>query len=169
MSQKIFKVHTDTFGRLVACIQRAMYGVSNTAFTREMPRELLEARAGDIVFISEREVSKNALFGPFYIVDDRPSIVCKSRKAAWVNIDTNKTPSGEIAYWVDLERRNWCLLFDKTLSDRISIVWPYDWSRLRVDLPSWGLVKGDDAAKLIQFALANEVEAREFLRRHDVW
>lgn len=168
MSQKTFKVHTDTFGRLVACIQRAMYGVSNTAFRKEMPQEFLEARAGDIVFISEREVSQNALFGPFYIVDARPPIVCKSRKGSWVNIDTNKTSSEEIAYWVDLEQRNWCLLFDKTLSDRISIVWPSNWSKLNVDLPSWGLVKGDNAVKLIQFALENEVEAREFLRQHDV-
>ena len=51
-----------------------MYGVTNTAFLKEMPRELHDARAGDIVFISE-EISHNALFGPFYIVKDRPPIV----------------------------------------------------------------------------------------------
>jgi len=66
-------------------------------------------------------------------------------------------------------KRNWCLLFDKTLSDRISIVWPHNWQTLSVNLPPWGLVKGDDANKLIDFSIANEIEAREFLQRHDVW
>jgi hypothetical protein len=167
MNPKIFKVHTYTFGRLKACIQKAMYGVSNTAFTKEMPQELHDAGVGDIIFISEKEVSGNALFGPFYIVNDRPPISYKSRKGVWVDVDEKKTPPKEIAYWVELEKFNWCLLFDKTLLDRISIVWPYNWKNLRVDLPTWGLVKGDDAAKLIQFALKNEVEAREFFRRHD--
>ena len=146
-----------------------MYGVSNTAFTKEMPKGFHEAKVGDIVFISEREVSRNALFGPFYIVNDRPPITFNSRKGVWVNINEKKTPPKEIAYWVELEKRNWCLLFDKTLSDRISIVWPHNWQTLSVNLPPWGLVKGDDANKLIDFSIANEIEAREFLQRHDVW
>ena len=166
MSKKIYKVHTDNLSRLGACIQKSMYGVSNHAFTKQMPRECLNARAGDIVFISEREVSKNALFGPFFIVDQRPSIVFNNRHGAWVNIDANKTPAGELAYWVELEKRSWCLLFDNTLSDRISIVWPNDWSKLRVKLPSWGVVSEDDSAKLIEFAVVNQIKAREFLQRH---
>ena len=169
MTQKMFKVHTDTFGRLVDCIRKAMYGVSNKAFTQEMPKELLEARNGDLVFISEKEVSKNALFGPFYIVGERPPIVYKNRKNAWVNIDTNKTPSKEIAYWVDFEKRYWCLLFDKTLADRISIVWPYNWASLNLNLPPWGVVGTKAASELVKFASENEVEAKEFLKRHDVW
>lgn len=168
MTQRIFKVHTDTYGRLEACIKKGMYGVSNKAFTKELPRELLDARAGDIVFISEKEVSKNALFGPFYIVNSRPLIVYKDKKGAWVNIDTDRTPSSEIAYWVKFENRHWCLLFDKVLSDKISIVWPYNWSTLSLNLPSWGLITGEDAGKLIDFALANEIEASEFLKRHNL-
>lgn len=168
MKPRIFKVHTDTYGRLEACIKKGMYGVSNKAFTKEMPREFLDARTGDIVFISEKEVSKNALFGPFYIVDSRPLIVSKGKKGAWVNIDTAKTPPSEIAYWVEFENRNWCLLFDKVLSDKISIVWPNNWSTLNLHLPSWGLITGEDADKLIDFAIANEVDAGEFLRRHNL-
>jgi hypothetical protein len=165
---QIFKVHTDTIGRLAACIKKAMYGVGNTAFRSEMPREFLNAKAGDMVFISEREISRNALFGPFYIVDEHPLIVYRERRGAWVNIDAAKTPAAEIAYWVEFEKRSWCLLFDKTLTDRISIVWPNNWAGLRVDLPSWGLVRGEDADKLIQFAISNQIEAREFFRRHDL-
>jgi hypothetical protein len=113
---QIFKVHTDTIGRLAACIKKAMYGVGSTAFRAGMPRELLRAQAGDMVFISERETSRNALFGPFYIVNERPLIVYRERRGAWVNIDTSKTPVAEIAYWVEFEKRSWCLLFDKTLT-----------------------------------------------------
>jgi hypothetical protein len=166
MKRRIFKVHTDTYGRLEACLKKAMYGVTNTAFTQQMPLALLNAQVGDIVFISEKEVSKNALFGPFYIVADRPPIVWKSRKGVWVNIDTVKTPPREIAYWVEVERKNWCLLFDKVLIDRISIVWPKHWSTLKVNLPSWGIVEGEDADKLMHFASANQEEARDFFKRH---
>jgi hypothetical protein len=32
-----------------------------------------------------------------------------------------------------------------------------------------GAVSGSDAGKLIDFAIGNEIEAKEFLRRYDVW
>ncbi|GBE05918.1 hypothetical protein BMS3Abin10_01559 [bacterium BMS3Abin10] len=169
MQPNIFKVHTDTFGRLAACIKHAMYGVSLTAMTQQMPRDLANIKTGDIVFISEREISNNALFGPFYVVDNRPTVVVKRRKGSWIEIDTEKTSHENIAYWVEFEKRSWCMLFDDTLSNRISIVWPYNWSRLNLQLPSWGAVSSNDAIKLIDFAIENEVEAREFLRSHDVW
>lgn len=169
MSSKIYKVHTDTFGRLVACIQHAMYGISNQAFTKQMPKEFHQAQVGDLVFISEKEVSRNALFGPFYIINERAPIAISGRSGAWVNVNARKTPQREIAYWVEMEKRTWCLLFDKTLSDLISIVWPNDWSKLKVSLPSWGLVTGDDAGKLVEFAVKNQVIAREFLKRHNVF
>ena len=167
MNLNIFKVHTDTFGRLSACIKHAMYGVSLTAM-RQMPDELAKIKTGDIVFISEREISNNALFGPFYVVNNRPPVVIKNRNGSWVEIDIKKTSPKDIAYWVAFEKRTWCLLFDNTLSDKISIVWPYNWSKLRVKLPPWGKVSGNDAAKLIDFAIKNEVEAKEFLDRHNV-
>jgi hypothetical protein len=169
MQSKIFKVHTDTFGRLSACLKHAMYGVSLTAIREQMPIELAKIQAGDIVFISEKEISKNALFGPFYVVNNRPPIVIKNRKDSWVEIDVKKTPPKDIAYWVEFENRPWCILFDKTLSDKISIVWPYNWSKLNLNLPSWGAVSGNDADKLIDFAIANEIEAKEFFQRHKVW
>jgi hypothetical protein len=169
MPSNIFKVHTDSFDRLTACIKHAMYGVAPSAMRQKMPFELTQIRAGDIVFISERDVSNNALFGPFYVVNTRPPIVAKQRIGSWVEIDTKKTPRDDRAYWVEFENRTWCLLFDKTLYDKISIVWPYNWSELNLNLPSWGAVSGNDAAKLIDFAIQNEVEAKEFLRRHDAW
>jgi hypothetical protein len=169
MQLKIFKVHTNTFGRLSACMKHAMYGVSLTAMRQQMPIELANIQSGDIVFISEKEISNNALFGPFYIVNSRPPIVVKNRKGSWVEIDVNKTPPKEIAYWVEFENRPWCILFDKNLSDKISIIWPYNWSTLNLNLPSWGAVSGNDAGKLIDFAIANAIEAKEFLQRHDVW
>jgi hypothetical protein len=169
MNSNIFKVHTDTFGRLSACIKHAMYGVSLSAMRQQMPVELAKIKAGDIVFISEKEISNNALFGPFYVVKDRPPVVIKKRKGSWAEIDTNRTSPRNMAYWVEFENRIWCLLFDKTLSDRVSIVWPYNWSKLNLNLPSWGAVSGDDAVKLIDFAANNEVEAKEFLKSHDVW
>jgi len=169
MSTRTFKVHTESLGRLIACIQKAMYGVTNSAFTKEMPGELHRAAIGDRVFISEKEVSDNALFGPFYIAGERRSIVCKSKRGVWVEIDSKRTPPSEIAYWVEFENRCWCLLFDKTLSDRISIVWPYNWQDLNIELPPWGLVREDDASQLMSFARKNEIEAQEFLRRHKVW
>lgn len=169
MPPNIYKVHTDTFGRLSACIKHAMYGVSLTAMSQQMPIELANIKAGDIVFISEREISNNALFGPFYVVNSRPPVVIKQRKGSWVEIDTRETSQQDMAYWVEFENRSWCILFDKTLSNRISIVWPYNWSRLNLKLPSWGAVSGIDANKLIDFAIENEIEAMEFLQRHDVW
>ncbi len=144
MGSKTYKVHTETFGRLSACIKHAMYGVSLTAMRQQMPAELFEIKAGDIVYISEREVSKNALFGPFYVVNDRPPIVVNNRTGSWVEVDTKKTPLKDIAYWVELENRKWCILFDKTLSNRISILWSYDLSKLKVNLPSWGAVSRED-------------------------
>jgi len=169
MQPKIFKVHTDTFGRLSACMKHAMYGVSLTAMRQQMPIDLAKIQAGDIVFISEKELSKNALFGPFYVVNNRPPIIIKNRKGSWVEIDVKKTSSKEMAYWVEFENRPWCILFDKTLSDKISIVWPYNWSKLKLNLPSWGAVSGSDSRKLLDFALSNEIEAKEFLQRHDIW
>ena len=169
MQSKIYKVHTDTFGRLSACMKHAMYGVSQTAIRQQMPAELANIKAGDIVFISEKEISNNALFGPFHVVNNRPLVVVKQRKGSWVEIDTKKTPPKEMAYWVEFENRPWCILFDKTLSDKISIVWPYNWSSLNLNLPSWGAVSGKDAEKLIDFATANEIEAKEFLSRHNAW
>jgi len=169
MQPKIFKVHTDTFGRLSACIKNAMYGVSLSAMRQKMPIDLAKIQAGDIVFISEKEISKNALFGPFYVVNNRPPISLKNRKGSWVEIDVKKTSPKEMAYWVEFENRPWCILFDKTLSDKISIVWPYNWSRLKLNLPSWGAVSGNDSEKLIDFAVENEIEAKEFFRRHEIW
>jgi hypothetical protein len=169
MQSKIFKVHTDTFGRLLACLKHAMYGVTLTAIREQMPIELAKIQAGDIVFISEKEISKNALFGPCYVVNNRPPIVIKNRKGSWVEIDVKKTPPKDIAYWVEFENRPWCILFDKTLSDKISIVWPYNWSKLDLNLPPWGVISGSDAGKLIDYAIANEIEAKEFLQHHKVW
>lgn len=169
MNSNIFKVHTDTFGRLSTCIKHAMYGVTLSAMRQQMPIELARIEAGDIVFISEKEISNNALFGPFYVVNNRPPVVVKQRNGSWLEIDTKKTSPKDMAYWVEVENRTWCLLFDKILSDRISIVWPYNWSKLKLNLPSWGAVSGDDAAKLIDFATDNEIEAKEFFKRHDVW
>ncbi len=34
---------------------------------------------------------------------------------------------------------------------------------------SWGLVKGDGAMKLLDFAVKNESEARDFMTQHGVW
>ena len=62
MRQKIFKGHPAMFGRLVAWIQKTLARVSNPAFTKEMPRELREARSGDRGFSSERAGSTTALF-----------------------------------------------------------------------------------------------------------
>jgi hypothetical protein len=145
-----------------------MYGVSLTAMRKQMPIELAQIKAGDIVFISEKEISKNALFGPFYVVNNRKSVVVKKKNGLWAEIDTKKTLRTEIAYWVEFENRTWCLLFDKTLSDQISIVWPYNWSKLSLSLPPWGAVSGEDATKLLDFAIENEIEAKEFLKRHNV-
>ena len=92
MQTNIFKVHTDTFGRLSACVKHAMYGVSLTAIREQMPIELAKIQVGDIVFISEKEISKNALFVPFYVVNNRPPLVIKNRKVSWVEIDVKKTP-----------------------------------------------------------------------------
>jgi hypothetical protein len=169
MSQpKYFKVHTDNRGRLIACIEHAMYGVSKTAIREQMPIELLNIREGDIVFISAREILNNVLVGPFYVVKKRPPIVINSRKGLWGEVDLNNTPHNCIAYWVIIENRKWCLLFDKTLSDKISIVWPYNWSTLKLDLPSWGEITGIDADKLLEFAINNELEAKELFRRHGI-
>ncbi|TGU71526.1 hypothetical protein E4633_14530 [Geomonas terrae] len=166
---KIFKVHTDELGRLIACLQKSMYGVSRTAFTQELPSELRSAADGDIVFISERKISGNALFGPLYIVANRQGVVPARKFGSWVEIDVRRSDPKELAYWVDLEKRNYCLLFDKVLSDRISIVWPNDWVRIGLQLPSWGIVTDDNAHKLIDFAISNEQEAQSFFQKHNFW
>ncbi|WP_286352212.1 hypothetical protein [Geobacter sulfurreducens] len=163
---KIFKVHTEELGRLIACLQKSMYGVSRTAFLHDMPPELRSATDGDIVFISERKISGNALFGPLYVVGNRQGIVPIKKLGSWVEIDVGKSDPKELAYWVDLEKRNYCLLFDKVLSDKISIVWPTDWARIGLQLPAWGIVTDDNAHKLIDFAVANEQEARSFFQKH---
>lgn len=165
MTTRTFKVHTDNLGRLCACIDKAMYGVSRSAIN-EMPAELLGIELGDMVFISERDVSNNALFGPFYVVDDRTGIKAKEKRGCWFNIDGQKSTASELAYWVDVENRFWCLLFDKVLTDRISVVWPHNWKSLNVNLPPWGQISEDVANKLREFALENQEEAQEFLKRH---
>lgn len=166
---RIFKVHTDTLGRLIACLEKAMYGVSKSAFVKELPSELRSASEGDIVFISEKEVSRNALFGPLYIVGNAEGIVPLKKYGAWYEVDTKKSDQNRLAYWVDFEGRNHCLLFDSQLNDRISIVWPSDWAKLNISLPSWGLVSGDDASKLVEYAVRNEQESKEFFRKHKFW
>lgn len=170
MDFNIFKLHTDTLGRMSACIKYSMYGITSKAMREQIPVELNNIEIGDVVFISEKNISKNALFGPFYVTDDIPqSISIKGRKGIWMEIDPKRTSPKDLPYWVELENRKWCLLFDRTLSDKISIVWPNNWSKLNVNLPSWGIVSGDDAAKLLDFAMNNEVEAKEFLKRHKVF
>lgn len=166
---RVFKVHTDTLGRLIACIQKSMYGISRTAFAKELPIEFRSAAEGDIVFISEKEVSGNALFGPFYIVGNRKGIVPAKKHGVWVEIDTKQSEPKELAYWVEFEGRNYCLLFDRVLIDKISIVWPYDWARLGLKMPAWGLINDQNAQKLIDFALNNEQEAITFFKKHNFW
>jgi len=161
-------VHTDELGRLIACLQKSMYGVSRTAFTQELPNELHSATEGDIVFISERKVSGNALFGPLYIVRSNQGVVPARNHGTWVEINTKKSDPKALAYWVELEKRNFCLLFDSVLSDKISIVWPHDWQKLGLELPSWGLVDYQNASKLIDFALKNEQEAKDFFIKHRI-
>ena len=167
--KRVFKVHTENAYRLFECLKFAMYGVSNRAINNEMPSELLSISEGDIVFISEKELSNNALFGPFYVTKERDGIVHKKQKGCWIFI--NPECSIELADWVKSEKRYWCLLFDKTLIKRISIVWPNNWRNLNLSLPSWGLVTGPDSLKLIDFAVQNrhEQKTREFLGRHVIW
>ncbi len=166
---KIFKVHTDELGRLIACLQKSMYGVSKTAFMQELPHELRSASEGDIVFISEKKVSSNALFGPLYIVGKNDGVAPIRKHGSWVEIDANNSDPKALAYWVELEKRNFCLLFDRVLIDKISIVWPKDWVHIGLQLPSWGLVNDDNASKLIDFAIKNEQEAKDFLKKHGFW
>jgi hypothetical protein len=165
MNNRVFKVHTDQFGRLEACIKKAMYGVSKKAFTKELPKEFINISLGDIVFISEKEVSHNALFGPFYVTDSRAGITGKNI-GKWLEIDTYQSDRNELAYWVEMEKRYYCLLFDLTLIDKISIIWPQDWSRLQLKLPAWGLVEENEAKKLVDFAVNHEQDVMEFLKRH---
>lgn len=166
---RIFKVHTDELGRLIACLQKSMYGVSKSAFMQELPHELRSASEGDIVFISEKKVSGNALFGPLYIVGKNEGVVPVKKHGFWVEIDSKKSDPKALAYWVELEKRNYCLLFDRVLIDRISIVWPKDWMKLNLQLPSWGVVNDENSHKLIDFAVANELEARLFFQKHKFW
>ncbi|MBI5192011.1 MAG: hypothetical protein HZA08_01060 [Nitrospirae bacterium] len=167
--RKVFKVHTDNFQRLAACILYGMYGITNDAFTYSLPRELSLINTGDIVFISERETSNNTLFGPLYVVENRRGVIARSKRGAWINIDINRSSQSELAYWVELEGRHWCLLFDKTLLDKISVVWPQNWIELNVELPSWGLIIEPNASRLIDFALNNELDSKKFLREHGIF
>lgn len=153
---------------MIACIRYAMYGVSKTAFTQQMPLELKRISPGDLVFISEKEVHRNVLFGPFYVTSHRKGVVVKSRKGLWSEVDVERTPREELPYWALMEGFTWCLFFDSTLADRISIVWPNQWRALGLDLPPWGLVQGENAPKLTEYAAANEVEAKDFMRRHEI-
>lgn len=41
--------------------------------------------------------------------------------------------------------------------------------RLPYGPSSWGLVKGDGAMKLLDVAVKNESEARDFMTQHGVW
>lgn len=163
---KIFKVHTDELGRLIDCLRKSMYGVSKSAFLQQLPNDLRNASVGDIVFISEKNVSGGALFGPLYIVNNAPGIATFKQHGTWVEIDTKKSDPKALAYWVEMEKRNFCLLFDRVLIDKISVVWPQDWLKLGLQLPSWGLVNDENASKLIDFALRNEQEAKDFFSKH---
>ena len=153
---------------MIECIRYAMYGVSKRAFTQQMPRELKGIAVGDLVFISEREVHRNVLFGPFYVTDRRQGVVVKSRSGMWCEVDTVRTPPEKLPYWAVLEGFSWCLFFDSTLADRVSIVWPNQWKALGLELPPWGLVRGENAPKLTEYAAANEVEAKDFMKRHEI-
>lgn len=163
----VYKVHTDEFGRLVACMQEAMYGITEFAL-QHMPNNLSNIGQGDIVFISERDVFRNALIGPFYVSNNREGLIFERRLGGWLEILPKKC-SCKLPYWIEVENRHWCIIFDKTLSDKISIVWPYNWRDLNVNLPSWGIVTGKDAHTLIEYATANEQEAKDFFKRHGVW
>jgi hypothetical protein len=135
-----------------------------------MPHELKNISPGDIVFISEREVHRNVLFGPFHVTEpNRDGVVIRNRVGMWADIDRVRTPQENLATWAIVEGYTWCLFFDRTLVDQISIVWPNQWQLLNVELPAWGHVSGEDAEKLIEFAANNQVEAREFMMRHGIW
>lgn len=166
-----FKVHTDTLGRLEACIKKSMYGISQKAFTDELPSSLRNIKEGDIIYISEKEVSNNALFGPFYVIDSskRPEIIFKGKFGSWIEIDVKRTPRDQRAYWVEFDSFTHCILFDKTLSAELSIVWPKDWYNLGLELPSWGEIPRSEAEKLMKFANKNTEEARDFFKRHNLF
>jgi hypothetical protein len=162
----VFKVHTEKYLWIKCCIEKAMYGVSNSVFLdkERMPPELLAAKPGDLVFISAINHKGNALFGPFYITHPRSTVtIAKSRKS-WHKINYERSPQSEMPDWIYLYE--WCLFFDKRLAERISIVWDYDWKNLGVDLPPWGQVKNKDAERLIDFALSNAVDTGEWLKTH---
>jgi len=74
----------------------------------------------------------------FNLIDSRDGIVCSEKRNAWNKIDIARSDPRKVAYWVSFENRVWCLLFDTTLIDKISIVWPKDWKNLNVNLPPWG-------------------------------
>lgn len=163
-----YKLHTNTFARLVGVIQKSMFGINRTTFNQYLPRELYNVKEGDMVFVSEFEVN-NVLFGPFYVVRNRVGIV-GSNHGLWVEIDHEQSDQHELAYWVTSDRYNYCLLFEKLLAKNFSIVQPYHWNELNVHLPSWGKIEQAAAEKLVEFSLQtnHQVEAREFLRKHGV-
>ena len=114
MSARVFKVHTDQLGRIIACIRYAMYGVSKKAFAQQMPHELKRIEIEDLVFISEREVHRNILFGPFYVTDRPDGIVAKSQSGMWCEVDTKRSRPEKLPYWAVVEGFSWCLFFDST-------------------------------------------------------
>lgn len=167
MGNNTYIFHTKTFERLVGVISKAMFGITKKTYKQIMPKEFFDIKVGDLVFVSELRVTKNALFGPFYVVKNRPGIKGQNY-GTWIEIDYKESKYEELAYWVEIERKNYCILFDKLLAQQISIVWPQHWRALNVNLPSWGLVKDKDAQKLVDFSLQKEHQekARDFLNRH---
>jgi hypothetical protein len=143
-----------------------MYGVSKDGFI-EMPRELRNISEGDIVFISER-IKYNVLMGPFYVVRKHNNIVQKKTYGYWVEIDKRRNQTDDVAYWAIYNGFVYCIFFDKLLKKEISIVWPYMWRKLGVQLPSWGLVKNDDARKLLHFAANNYEDPEKFFQKHNI-
>jgi len=62
-----------------------MYGVTQHSFINLMPPILKTINRGDIIFISEGEVSGNALFGPFFITEKiHEGLVVDEKKQSWV-------------------------------------------------------------------------------------
>jgi len=169
MSPHYYKVHTDNLGRLSACVQYAMYGISNEAFHSKLPDSMKHIQIGDIVFISEKEISGNALFGPFYVVNTKEGVVSNSKVGCWNNIDLKQSDYSKLAYWVELEKWTWCLLFDITLLNQISVVWPRNWRELHLNLPPWGQIPASEAKKLLDFSIENQINAKEFFRIHDIY
>jgi hypothetical protein len=161
----IFIVHTNEYDRLRECYWKSMYGVSKEGFV-EMPVKLRNISEGDIVFISER-IKYNVLMGPFYVVKKHSNIAQKKVYGYWVEVDSKKSKSDDLAYWAKYGPFVYCIFFDKLLRNEISIVWPNKWRHLNVQLPSWGNVNDNDARILLDYATKNYEDPAEFFRKHD--